>query len=635
MADIKIGVIADTHDDEGSAITITAAARAWMVTQSPNVIIHLGDLFDDAVAAQAADPDNITNFLDAVCGEGVGGDAVPTIAIPGNHDCYSVDLTKATLLGLLEARGTFLQDGDGGVTIHDTFEGYYDVGNVRVIWIDANYSYTGGEYVSYDVAGGWQGYANTYVQPDSLTWLDGVLTTADAAGKFSVVVLHQSAGNRTINNTTDRFNYYVLNMFDLIEVVEAHQVALVMHGHTHSPQREWVGVASHGLPLGIIAQRRPTFDGATNGASIITIDDATGRWGQVEWDGTSEEVKQLVTVWNGDGGDAKYSTADNWEDNAAPAGNEWAVFPAGTKNCTLDTYNSSSPGPAQVIETIDYDGTLTITAGTRFHAEAFVLGASAILAGFNARNLGLGGLEEGSPMFAGSGTVNSNVTIQIRYPRYHWWTFTGTCSGQVNIDLSQDTGTATRQNVPIVAGDVTFGSLIFTPNNNLTDRTAGDLMGAVEFRGRVTVGDITIEPTGAGDTAKVEFLGGLTCSGDIALGKVGTASLGYVMFGGDALHSVSGDIDRAGTTAGQKVEVGGRLYLGGTFDGTDITVTQSGEGEIDGQGVGEMANVAVTGNRLIARHMVASGVRLYGWNQNGCTGAMFKGRKVIGMPGVN
>ena len=153
--------------------------------------------------------------------------------------------------------------------------------------------------------------------------------------------------------------------------------------------------------------------------------------------------------------------------------------------------------------------------------------------------------------------------------------------------------------------------------------------------GTATVGTAT-----PGANRSIYFYGG-TCtveqflnSSVVIVGREGGASGATVILGAGP-HSIASIARGDAANVGNALTLGGRILLSGTFTGTGIAVTPTGEGQVDCRGVGRVTAVTATGRRLVVRSAVdASGNPVRLWNGDGSTNVMFKGRKVIGEPGV-
>ena len=141
-----------------------------------------------------------------------------------------------------------------------------------------------------------------------------------------------------------------------------------------------------------------------------------------------------------------------------------------------------------------------------------------------------------------------------------------------------------------------------------------------------------------GDASKYCHLilnGNLTGYPTIQLGNAASGTRQGRLTLGSGVYQI-GSLARVGTATGHQFNPGGHVRLSGTFDGTEITTTPTSEGQIDCLGTGRVTAVTSTGRRLVVRRAVdAAGMPLRAWQSDSCVNVMFKGRKVIGEPGVN
>ena len=224
---------------------------------------------------------------------------------------------------------------------------------------------------------------------------------------------------------------------------------------------------------------------------------------------------------------------------------------------------------------------------------------------------------------AGAGTVGgANLVTFLQPGENNFWTFTGTFSpATLRIAINSDRSNAAAINTG--ATNVTVDS-----SDNYTMTLTG---------GFSTTGSMTVKATADNKTTTV-VSGGRVSAGSIVLGNtLGTNRCGVLTLPSGFVHVCSGTVAVAGTGTANALNLQGRLILGGTFTGTDIIVTPTYEGQVDCGGVGKVTAVTATGRRLIVRSAVHSttGIPLRGWQDDSCVNVMFKGRKVIGEPGVN
>ena len=229
---------------------------------------------------------------------------------------------------------------------------------------------------------------------------------------------------------------------------------------------------------------------------------------------------------------------------------------------------------------------------------------------------------------AGSGTVNLAANNLYLYypPASNFITFDGSMTATTGgFTLYIGGGDVTN------AAEINFGSvgfwLISNTNARTLTATGGLTCGTLQVQSPNAVGNWTSLVIGTGAS--------LSCT-NVTLGYAGDRS-GRLTLGSGGVHTISGDIIIAGTGTANALNLQGRLNLGGTFTGTDIIVTPTYEGQVDCGGVGKVTAVTSTGRRLIVRSAVHSttGIPLRGWQDDSCVNVMFKGRKVIGEPGVN
>ena len=141
--------------------------------------------------------------------------------------------------------------------------------------------------------------------------------------------------------------------------------------------------------------------------------------------------------------------------------------------------------------------------------------------------------------------------------------------------------------------------------------------------------------SGTADGTHILRILGNSSGTSITLGT-STNKYGVLTFGSGFVHRWTGAIAYGGTGTANALNLQGHCIFTGTFTGTGIVVTPTYEGQIDCGGFGRVTAVTSTGRRLIVRRAKdASGNPVRAWNGDGSTNVMYKGRKVIGEPGIN
>jgi len=223
---------------------------------------------------------------------------------------------------------------------------------------------------------------------------------------------------------------------------------------------------------------------------------------------------------------------------------------------------------------------------------------------------------------AGPGTLTAGAQRSDWLPSAAGdWDFTGTTTG------THATGfIAKPQTTPLtITNAVNIGSrrFQFSATQSQTLTIPG-----------LTCGNLNVASNHANNTGTL-IITGNSSGAAISLGT-GTLQYGVLTFGSGFVHRWTGAIAYGGTGTANALNPQGRCIFTGTFTGTGITCTPTSEGAIDCGGFGRVTAVTSTGRRLVVRRAKdASGNPVRLWNGDGCTNVMFKGRKVIGEPGIN
>jgi len=240
-------------------------------------------------------------------------------------------------------------------------------------------------------------------------------------------------------------------------------------------------------------------------------------------------------------------------------------------------------------------------------------------------NTGRNATQTGTVVFsklAGPGTLTAGAQRSDWLPSAAGdWAFTGTTTGThaQGVRVSPQTTPLTITNA------VNIGSRVF--NLYATQSKTLTIPG-------LACGDLAVNSVNADQTGTL-ILTGNSSGAAIALGA-GTNRYGIVTFGSGFVHRWTGAIAYGGTGTANALNPQGRCIFTGTFTGTGIVVTPTYEGQIDCGGFGRVTAVTSTGRRLIVRRAKdASGNPVRAWNGDGSTNVMYKGRKVIGEPGIN
>lgn len=259
MATIKLGLVADIHNSEnansGSRYyddSLKKAEQAAMQfnTDGVNAIFILGDSIDDPEDGT----DERIGEVKAEFDDHASG--ISKYWALGNHDVYTATYTKAMWMA------------DTGMAS----EYYYvDVGNLRCIVLDTCYSSL---VDSYPINYSW---LTAYVSLAQLQWLETILTAADTAGKYSIVMCHHDMGAKGCKVGG---NHTIQNAPALRALLERHKVIAAFNGHSHTCNRNRrLGNNSEGSKIWYMS-----LDGCVdgdfetgNGAHYtVTIDDSTG-----------------------------------------------------------------------------------------------------------------------------------------------------------------------------------------------------------------------------------------------------------------------------------------------------------------------------------------------------------------------
>ena len=228
--------------------------------------------------------------------------------------------------------------------------------------------------------------------------------------------------------------------------------------------------------------------------------------------------------------------------------------------------------------------------------------------------------------FVLDGTLALNAqTLSFYLAGNDWWTQTGSVGGNGTVIFYASADGCSN------AGAIDVGSGELRVAATAAART-------LTFSDNITCGILQAGEGSGGGTITAIVNGALTAS-SVVFGKAAVADCaGVLTLASSQVHRVTGAIARHATNTSEAHAFNpqGRVILGGTFTGTGITVTPTSEGMIDAGGFGRVTAVTSTGRRLVVRRAVnAAGMPLRSFNADGCTNVMFRGRKVIGNPGVN
>ena len=612
MATVKIGVVADPHVEyRVGNLALLADAQVYCVAQGADIVVGLGDMVSQ-------DATKFDDVADAMNGDGT----VPYAIALGNHDCIGAGCTRAAFLAAIATEG-----GSDQTSFNQTIQ---VAEGVRLIILDTNWQIKpdGVSYQHRDQAT--PNPANLdptsmFVHPDDVAWLQTQLDAAVADDQWVVVATHASLFTLYAVGVETLLGSGINNWEQIRIMLQAcPKVLACVNGHNHNNLLRSYDPHSDGRPIQFIALPDIGYGATTRArAGVLVIDTDTGRLSMLSNAVDNVPVTPWSTcVWAG-GTSTAWLTAANWEDGAIPTSGDIIWLPStAARDCAVTAYLGI--GLTQLW--LQSGFTHSFIADRVSDSAGFQVAGVISFAAGTTLSVPTAGRSFVADQYWGAGTISGAGDLRIMLPsgRRNFWTHTGTFSLTGSIAIHEIEHSYAGGPTATNDADCNWGA---APIITYHSSYAVTYHAKFKFLGQVACGTVTIA-SGDGITYTGEFTS-LDCDG-ITIGSAATSGVGKITLGA-GLHVVAGPITAVGAVTTHELNLGGRTRLAGSFTGTGIVVTVSGDGRIDCGGTGRVTAVTATGRRLVVHRAVDSGgdpVR--SWNGDGCTNVRFLGRRVIG-----
>ena len=228
MAEIKFLVFADLHYKKGMYATKVSDLEEIMKRardEKVDLVLHEGDFCNDYCRS----PEILNVYLRS---------GLKVFGVYGNHELETVGNTMQVVTPNLtnEPESVIWGTKDGKIGDGSIAYYYYDTGDFRFIFLDANYSLMpDGVTYEHNREGSWgppqENSCKSSLGPVQIEWLDKVLTDAAEKGKHCIVNAHPSFSGLW-NNSYDSVT--VRNLYAKANAIKSGTVVMSINGHWHT-----------------------------------------------------------------------------------------------------------------------------------------------------------------------------------------------------------------------------------------------------------------------------------------------------------------------------------------------------------------------------------------------------------------